>query len=97
MIGSGVWEWILQIALIVVGLAGGGVGVVWLVNWLKAALRLEGSAAMAAAAVVSLVVALAELIAAGQIAPQAFEVSNLAALVLLVWVTSQEVYRRITS
>jgi hypothetical protein len=84
-----------QIALIIVALAGGA-AVVPVVNWLKGLLKLEGWGAIALTVVVSLLIALAELIAAGELNLFAIDPETLASTFLLVLYASQKVYQRLT-
>lgn len=86
---------VFQIAVIIAAIAGGA-AVVPVVNWLKGVLKLEGWAALALTGVVSLLIALAELIAAGELNLFAITPETLASTFLLVLYASQKVYERLT-
>ena len=90
-----VWEFIRQIAIIIVTLAAGGPGVVWLVDWLKATFNLSGQPVWWLAAGVSLVAALAGAIVDGAISPDALQVENVAEISLGVFFASQAYYKMI--
>jgi hypothetical protein len=83
-----------QIAVILVALTGGA-AVVPVVNWLKGMLKLEGWSALVLTGVVSLLIALAELIAAGELDLFTITPETLASTFLLVLYASQKVYERL--
>jgi len=85
---------LMQVAVIITAVAGGA-AVVPVVNWVKARLNLEGWSALALTAVVSLVIAVAELMAAGELDITTISPENLAPLFLMVLYASQKVYERI--
>ena len=84
-----------QIAVIIAAVAGGA-AVVPVVNWIKGQLNLEGWGALALTGVVALVIALAELIAAGELDLFAVTPESIASTFLLVLYASQKVYARLT-
>ncbi len=83
-----------QIAVILVALTGGA-AVVPVVNWLKGVLKLQGWGALALTGVISLLIALAELIAAGELDLFTITPETLASTFLLVLYASQKVYERL--
>lgn len=83
-----------QIAVIIAAVAGGA-AVVPLVNWIKAHTGLQGWGALALTSVISLVIALAELIAAGELDLFTLTPETLATTFLMVLYASQKVYERI--
>lgn len=85
-----------QIAVIIAAVAGGA-AVVPVVNWLKGVLKLQGWAALTLTGVVSLLIALAELIAAGELNLFAVSPETLASTFLMVLYASQQVYKRLTA
>jgi predicted PurR-regulated permease PerM len=87
---------LMQIAVIIAAIAG-GTAVVPVVNWLKEKLNLSGFSALALTAVVSLVIALAELIAAGELDIISLTPETIAPMFLMVLYASQKVYERINS
>ena len=88
-------EILYQVAVIITAIAGGA-AVVPVVNWIKARLNLEGWGALALTGVISLVIALAELIAAGELNLFAITPEAIASTFLMVLYASQKVYERIT-
>lgn len=88
-------EIVYQIAVIIAALVGGA-AVVPVVNWLKGVLKLQGWSALALTAVTSLLIALAELIAAGELNLFTITPETLASTFLLVLYASQKVYARLT-
>ena len=83
-----------QVALIVAAIAG-GTAVVPAVNWLKGVLKLQGWGALVLTGFVSLLIALAELIAAGKLDLFTITPETLASTFLLVLYASQKVYERL--
>ena len=85
---------IYQIAVIIAAIAG-GTAVVPLVNWVKARTSLQGWGALAFTGGISLLIALAELIAANELDLFAVTPEAIASTFLMVLYASQKVYERI--
>jgi hypothetical protein len=83
---------LVQIATILIAFFGGGAALVPIVNQLKGALKLEGNAVLVLVVVISVIMGIAALLVEGQITPDSFTVSNLAALVVLIFTASQKFY-----
>lgn len=90
-----VWNVVVQVALIIVALFGGGHTVVEVVKRLKELLGTHGFWTQLLAATVSLVLGLATLIAEGAITQQTFALDNLSVWVLGIFFASQVVYSRL--
>lgn len=89
------FEWFRQLAIIIMTLAAGGPGAVWLVDRLKEALNLSGKPVFFLAAGVSAVVAAASLIVDGVLLPGAIRPDNFAEIALGLFTVSQVYYRMI--
>lgn len=87
-----VWEYVYQIALIIVALIGGGPGLVWVVQRLKKAMNLSGTAAWVLSAAASVVAAIAFNIAEGSLTPDVFEPQNTFQIFSTIWLSSQVYY-----
>ncbi len=85
------YEILVQVAGILVAVIG-GFGAVPAVNWLKGLLNLQGNAALILTVLFAVVWGVAEMVVAGQITPDSFTLSNLAALVVAVFAVSQAKY-----
>lgn len=90
-----VWNVIVQVAIILVALFGGGNVVVEVVRRLKEALGTHGVWTQLLAAGVSFVLGLAGLIAEGALTPDEMGLENLSVWFLLIFVASQAIYRRL--
>lgn len=93
------WNWLefLRQLAIIVTLAAGGGGAVWFVQWLKARLGWNSAKALTLAGVVSVVVAVAGMIAGDELGVADLRVENLSNIVIGVFVASQAIYHGIVS
>ena len=89
-------ENIQQIAGLVLAIIG-AVGLVPLVNWIKAKVNIDGGKAQIVAAAVAVIVAVASLLASGELNIETVTSDSFVAILLLVWTASQEIYKRITA
>lgn len=88
-----IWTVVIQVAIILVTLFGGGTATVQLVRWLKQALGTHGIKTQVVAAIVSVTLGLAGLIVEGQIAPDTVGLENLSVWGLAIFFASQSIYR----
>ena len=88
------WEAIVQLASIIVSLLGGG-GAVWIVDQIKGHFGWSGSKAVALTAVISTVMAIAVLIAEGQITGSGVNWANLGWLFSIVFASAKVQYDRL--
>lgn len=90
-----IWTLIVQAAIILASLFGGGRATVELVKRLKSWLGTNGVWTQVVAAVVSIILALASLIAEGQLSPDTVRLDNLSVWALMIFAASQAIYRRL--
>jgi hypothetical protein len=89
------WTWIMQIALMLVTIGGGGGVVYWLVGLIKEKLGTDGWWTVALVGVLSFLMAVAGLVVDGQLSPDSLQPDNVALLVGLVFYSSQFWYRQL--
>jgi hypothetical protein len=90
------WVWIMQAAIILTTITAGG-GAVWIINRIKGWLNIDGSWALVLTAAVSLLMATAALVVDGTISPDGLTPENLGTLFIIVFVSSQAIYRSLKS
>lgn len=88
------FEMMVQVAGILAAVIG-GFGAVPAVNWLKSALNLQGSAAIVLTVAFAILWGVVEMIVGGQITESSFELANLGALVVAVFMVSQAKYNMV--
>ncbi len=89
---DGTFVFVREVAVVLVALLGGG-AVVPVVNWLKETFRLQGYAAVALTVFISVLMGAAGLIAEGQLTPESVRLDNFSDWFLLVFLSSQVVFR----
>lgn len=85
-------ELLRQLAIIISTLAGGGAGAYVLVKWLKEVLNLSGKLVMVLAGIVSLILAVAGMVAAGELGISPINEENLSEIVIAIFFASQVIY-----
>jgi hypothetical protein len=91
---STLWEWAVQISLVLVAIVASGPMVYRWVDGITARLGWQGWKARLVAGVISFLLGAAGLIAGGQITPALIRPENFAMLVITVWGASQAHYSK---
>jgi hypothetical protein len=89
------WTWIMQIALMLVAIGGGGGVVYWLVGIIKERLGTDGWWTVALVGLLLVLMAVAGLVVDGQLSPDTMKPENVALLVGLIFSFSQFWYRQL--
>ena len=84
------WLWIMQVAVMLVTIGGGGGVVYWLVGLVKERFGTEGYVTVAVVVAMSVLMAVAGLVVDGQISAETLRPGNAAAIVVLVFTMSQQ-------